>query len=172
MPAYIWTRCFTARNVILTVVEPAVRVLPGGWLLSLAHPSSWPVMVPKGVRTMEHGHESPLQIEVRWDGVVATVTATGELDIATAPGLMERLLKVAKAHPERLVLDLGSLVFVDVAGARALDATHHLLEAVCPVILRQPRPSVRKVFELTGLDGGLATADRERTGPRWDTFRS
>jgi anti-anti-sigma factor len=48
-------------------------------------------------------------------------TVTGELDIATAPGLMEGLLKVVETHPERLVLDLGSLVFVDVAGARALD---------------------------------------------------
>ena len=35
--------------------------------------------------------DSPLQIEVSWDGVVATATATGELDIATAPSLMQRL---------------------------------------------------------------------------------
>ena len=100
---------------------------------------------------MEHGHDSPLQIEVSWDGVVATVTATGELDIATAPCLMQRLLAVADGHPDRLVLDLSELVFVDVAGARALDATHALLQAVCPVILRQPRPAARQVFESTGL---------------------
>jgi anti-anti-sigma factor len=115
---------------------------------------------------MKHAHCSPLQIEVTWDGRVATVTVTGELDITTAPGLMERLLKVAQAHPERLVLELGGPVFVDVAGARALDGTHHLLEAECPVILRQPRPSVRKVFGLVGLDGesgaGPSPADAHR----------
>ena len=38
---------------------------------------------------MGQGHISPLQIDVSWDGVIVTVTATGELDITTAPGLME-----------------------------------------------------------------------------------
>jgi len=42
-------------------------------------------------------------------------------------------------------------VFVDVAGARTLDAAHTLLQAVCPVIVRQSRPAARKVFEVTGL---------------------
>lgn len=100
---------------------------------------------------MEHGHESPLQIDVSWDGVVATVTVTGELDITTATGLTRRLLAVAARHPERLVLDLSGLAFVDVAGARELDDVHTLLQTVCPVIVRQPRPSARKVFGLTGL---------------------
>ena len=100
---------------------------------------------------MEHGRISPLRVDVRWDGVVATVTVAGELDMTTAPCLAERLAKVAAAHPERLVLDLASLVFVDVAGARALDRAHQALTAECPVILRRPRPSARKVFRLTGL---------------------
>jgi anti-anti-sigma regulatory factor len=67
---------------------------------------------------------------------------------------MERLLKMAEAHPERLVLELDGLVFADVAGAWALDKTYKLLHAVCPVILRQPRPSTRKIFGLTGLMDG------------------
>ncbi len=92
---------------------------------------------------------SRLQIQVSWDGVVATVTVTGELDAATAPGLTERLMTVAKAHPERFVLDLGSLVFVDVAGIRALDSAHKALQAQCPVIVRSPQPSARKVFWAT-----------------------
>jgi anti-anti-sigma factor len=81
---------------------------------------------------------SPLQTDVSWDGVVATVAVTGELDIATARALRHRLLEVASAHPERLVLDLGGLVFVDAAGARALAGTHRVLEARCPVIVRRP----------------------------------
>lgn len=100
---------------------------------------------------MERVRSSPLQVEVHWDGVVATVTVTGELDLTTAPGLSECLLKVAEDHPGRVVLDLGRLVFVDVAGARALDRVHKVLAAQCPVILCRPRPSARKVFRLTGL---------------------
>ena len=81
---------------------------------------------------------SPLQTNVSWDGVVATVTVTGELDITAARALRRRLLEVASAHPDRLVLDLGGLVFVDAVGARALDNTHKHLEAGCPVIVRNP----------------------------------
>ena len=102
---------------------------------------------------VEPNPASPLQTEVCWDGVVATVTVAGELDTATAPALTNRLLAVGAEHPERLVLDLTGLVFVDVAGARALDAAHKALEAQCRVILRGPRPSARKVLGLTGLLG-------------------
>jgi anti-anti-sigma factor len=96
---------------------------------------------------------APLSIEVSWDGVVTTVTVTGELDIITAPCLTERLAKVANAHPECVVLDLGGLVFVDVAGARALDRAHKALEIECQVLLRRPRPSARKVFRIMGVLG-------------------
>ena len=91
---------------------------------------------------------SGLQVDVWWDGVVATVTGTGELGITTATCLTRRLLEVGAAHPDRLVLDLSGLVFVDVAGARALDEAHTLLQAECPVILRTPRPSARKFLGL------------------------
>jgi len=57
------------------------------------------------------------------------------------------------AHPARLVLDLSGLVFVDVAGARALDAVHEVMEAECPVIVRPPRPSASNVFGITELMG-------------------
>lgn len=85
----------------------------------------------------------PLRVETCWDGAIATVTVHGELDIATAAELTKRLNEVAAAHPERLVLDLDGLVFVDVAGARALESLHKALNRECTVILRRPRPSVR-----------------------------
>jgi anti-anti-sigma factor len=93
---------------------------------------------------------SSLRINVCRDGVAATVTVGGELDLANAPHLTECLLTVAQTQPERLVLDLGGLVFVDVAGARALDQVHKALKAQCPVILRRPRPSARKALHLAG----------------------
>ena len=103
---------------------------------------------------MERSPASALQVNVSQDGMVATVTATGELDITTATSLTRRLLEVGAAHPDRLVLDLSGLVFVDVAGARALHKAHTLLQAECPVILRTPRPSARKILGLTGLMKG------------------
>jgi anti-anti-sigma factor len=93
-------------------------------------------------------------VQVGWDGAAATATVSGELDITNAPALYQRLMKVAETHPERLVLDLDGLVFVDVAGARALDCARQALAAVCPVILRSARPSTQEVFRLTGLMEG------------------
>jgi anti-anti-sigma factor len=108
-----------------------------------------------GMSAMPHDLAPPLRVEVGWNGVVATVAVTGQLDFSTASALTTRLLEVAAAHPDRLVLELGGVVFVDVAGARALDRTHKLLEAECPVIARgDPRPSARRVSGLTGMRDG------------------
>lgn len=48
------------------------------------------------------------------------------------------------------MLDLRDLLFVDVGGARAIDRALLALDDGCPVILRAPRPSARKVFHATG----------------------
>ena len=100
---------------------------------------------------MDRAPASPLRVQVSWDGVIAAVTIRGEMDITTAAGLKRCLLAVGAEYPDRVVLDLGGLVFVDVAGARALDEAYHLLEAGCPVILRSARPYARTVFRLTDL---------------------
>jgi anti-anti-sigma regulatory factor len=76
------------------------------------------------------------------------------VNITTAPALTRRLLDVGAAHPHSLVFDLSGLVFVDVAGARAPDDAHTLLQAECPVILRTPRLLARKILGLTGLMKG------------------
>lgn len=114
---------------------------------------------------MEHEHDSPLQIDARWDGAAATVTVAGDLDITTAATLTRRLLVVAAGRPVRLVLDLRGLAFVDVAGARELDDVHTLLQTVCPVILRRPRPPARKVFGITGLMELADVRTRSRNDP-------
>ena len=97
---------------------------------------------------------SPLQVEVSWDGVVATVTAAGEVDLASATSLAGRLRSVAATHPERLVLDLRGLVFADMAAARTLEAVHQALGAECPVIVRKPRLAAREAFGLPRPAGG------------------
>ena len=54
------------------------------------------------------------------------------------------------ARPEWLVLDFAGLVFLDVAGARALDSAHKILAAICPVIVLDPLPFARRVAGVTG----------------------
>ena len=101
---------------------------------------------------MRHEPIPLFQVAVSRDGVVATVTVTGEVDCSTAPALAERLMEVAAAQPERLVLDLDQLFFTDVASARALDSACQTMEQQCPVILRaSPRPSARRSSAPPGL---------------------
>lgn len=92
-----------------------------------------------------------LRAEACWDGTTVTVAIAGELDISTAPSLARTLAGIAGDRPEQVILDLSALVFTDVAGARTLDRAYTSLHAQCPVTLRHPCPSARKVFRLTGL---------------------
>lgn len=94
---------------------------------------------------------SSFQLEVSWDGLIVSATISGELDIGTAADLTACLVAIAAGHPERIVLDLSGLVFVDLVGARALDEAYHLLQVECPVIIRKPWLPARKVFQMTGL---------------------
>jgi anti-anti-sigma factor len=132
--------------VIATVDEPAAGTFRGR-LLSFLFPGQ-----PRSLGEVDsmQDRDSSLHVDICRDGVVAKVTVTGELDVTTARTLCRRLLDVKAQHPDRLVLDLDGVVFVDVAGARAVAELLPLLEADCPLIVRYPRPSVRR-SRLTGL---------------------
>lgn len=76
---------------------------------------------------------------------------SGELDITTAPRLTERLLEVAAERPEKLILDLHRVAFIDLSGAKAIAALQEALGDGCPVIIHKPRPSARKALATVGL---------------------
>ena len=91
----------------------------------------------------------------RLDGT-ALVCPIGELDLATAPEL-ERVLEALATGPSTVVLDLSGLTFVDCAGLRPVrEAVFAGALLGRQVRLSGARPAVRRVLELTGLDGHLA----------------
>jgi anti-sigma B factor antagonist len=99
-----------------------------------------------------------LTIEARHERGYPIVTVVGEIDIATAPRLRERLFELA-ARGRPLVADLDQVRFIDSAGLAALvgvakrAAAHGgSLHVVCA------RPKVRQLFRLTGLDRQLPPA--------------
>ena len=96
-----------------------------------------------------------LIIEARQQRGCAIVTVAGEIDIATATRLRERLFELA-ASGRPLVADLDQVRFIDSAGLSALvgaanrAAAHGgSLHVVCA------RPQIRQLFRLTGLDRRL-----------------
>jgi anti-sigma B factor antagonist len=88
------------------------------------------------------------------------VAVAGELDLATAPILQERITDAEDLHPPLLVLDLRELTFMDSTGLRivlAADAAARR-EARRLAVVRGPDP-VHRVFLMALLDKRLELVD-------------
>jgi anti-sigma B factor antagonist len=82
------------------------------------------------------------------------VAISGEVDLATAPELDEFLVEVVTECPDRLVVDLARLRFIDCSGVAVLHrAREALLSVGCTMVLRSPNRLARMVLRLTGLEG-------------------
>jgi anti-sigma B factor antagonist len=57
------------------------------------------------------------------------VTASGEIDLSTAPLLRQRLLEVVADHVTHLVVDLSRVPFIDSTGLGVLVGAHRRLAA-------------------------------------------
>jgi anti-sigma B factor antagonist len=92
-----------------------------------------------------------LEISSAVEDGTASVALAGELDLAGARQLEMRLDEVERENPARLVIDLGSLAFIDSTGLRLLlQADARARERGCELFLRRGEPSVQRVFEVTG----------------------
>ena len=87
-----------------------------------------------------------------WDGRVAIVTVQGEIDTTTADALRECLGRVIGKEPERLIVDLGQVAFLDCSAVHAFVWARLTLAGPRRVILRSPQHHARRIFEVTGLN--------------------
>lgn len=87
--------------------------------------------------------------------VTARVAVAGEIDLATAPVLRERLLRVLRdQRPDLLDVDLAGVTFLDCTGLGALVAIRNAaIQAGRQMRVSHPQPTVRRVLEVTGLLG-------------------
>jgi anti-sigma B factor antagonist len=86
------------------------------------------------------------------------VKLCGELDIASAPGLRERLLAIlSRRAPSHLILDLSKLQFIDSSGIAAFVNTERRARLLgCTVVLVAPQAPVSRVLQICGLDQHFA----------------
>jgi anti-sigma B factor antagonist len=83
-------------------------------------------------------------------GVVLAVS--GELDMATAPELRERLDAALEAGVRRIVVDLQELTFLDsIALAMLLHASRRLGDEGRMAVVVAPDSYVRLIFEVAGI---------------------
>jgi len=90
--------------------------------------------------------------EETFDPSGLAVTVSGELDIATAPALRDRLNEAIDAGTYRFVIDLSAVSFLDsVALATIVHAKQRLPEKGRMAIATEPDSYVTLIFESSGL---------------------
>jgi anti-anti-sigma factor len=93
-----------------------------------------------------------LELKVTERDGETVVSAAGELDVNTAPDLREQLARLIADGTRHIVVDLADVSFVDSTALSVLvSALKRLRQASGDLELASPNPSVRRVFEITGL---------------------
>ncbi len=97
--------------------------------------------------------------DVCWADGSPVVTLAGELDLATAPVLASELAPVLARHPQRLILDLTGLCFIDCSGLSEFIRASRALPAGRRLTLRSPSPATRKLLAMSGLQDSFELQD-------------
>jgi anti-sigma B factor antagonist len=94
------------------------------------------------------------RVTVEDAGDLVVVAPSGELDAFTAPELRSELHRLLEdASTTRLVVDLTAVTFLDSSALGVLvGALRRLRERSGELHIVQPRPTVLRIFEVTGLD--------------------
>ncbi len=103
-----------------------------------------------------------LKVSSRSQGDHELVIATGEIDLYTAPRLQSELAAViASAAPaSRVIVDMSGVEFCDSTGMNVLlSCLRQARERGGELELAAPRPAVRKLLSVTGLDAVFTVAD-------------
>lgn len=109
---------------------------------------------------------SPAGLVIRsWrDDSTRLVALYGELDLASGPLLEQHLRRPGSPSPERLVIDLSGLEFLDCSGLHALLRVRERCQASGEMLsLLHGPPSVDRIFDLTGTRDLFAFGDDEPT---------
>jgi anti-sigma B factor antagonist len=102
------------------------------------------------------------ELEIRTEGVRTHFVPRGELDLATAPQLEDRVLSALRDGGARVVLDLRELTFMDSTGVRTIVAAHQAAKdegAELRVVRPAPESAVSRVIEISGIDEALGLVD-------------
>jgi anti-sigma B factor antagonist len=99
----------------------------------------------------EHLRDEPVK-RIEREGGAVVVHLVGELDLYNADAVREALLGSAAEAPERLVVDLAEVEFIDSTALGVLVEAKKALPDGRPLFLAAPGLPTRRALELTGLD--------------------
>jgi anti-sigma B factor antagonist len=96
-----------------------------------------------------------LNVASRSQGDHVLVTASGEIDLYTAPKLQADLSAIIEsaAPAARIVVDMSGVEFCDSTGMNVLlSCLRQVRERGGELELAAPRPAIMKILQVTGLD--------------------
>jgi len=96
-------------------------------------------------------------VDVGGTSAAPVVVVRGEIDVATSPQLRNELNALVERGAREITLEFGDVSFVDSSGLGVLVGTYKRLreEGDRSIRIVGAQPSVRKVFEITGLESAL-----------------
>jgi anti-anti-sigma factor len=89
------------------------------------------------------------------EGGTFVVSVAGELDMSTAPRFKQTLLGALDTVPASVIIDLTECEFIDSSALGVLIGARERLDGdglSVGLSIVAPNPTIRKVFEITGLD--------------------
>jgi anti-sigma B factor antagonist len=99
--------------------------------------------------------EDPVAGIVRSDGSIV-VSLAGELDLYNAAAVREALLECCAESPERLIIDLSDVKFIDSTALGVLIEARTRLANRRGFLLAAPGLETRRALEISGLDRHFA----------------
>ena len=111
--------------------------------------------------------EDPIANIARADGSIV-VTLAGELDLYNAAVVREALLECCGEAPERLIVDLSEVKFIDSTALGVLIEARTRMANRRSFLLASPGLETRRALEISGLDRHFAvhdTVDAARAAP-------
>ena len=103
-------------------------------------------------------NEHPVGAIERRQGAVI-VRLVGELDLYNAPEVRTALLELAAEQPERLVIDLAEVEFIDSTALGVLIEARTKLDNRQSFLLAAPGRETHRALTISGLDQHLAVHD-------------
>ena len=102
---------------------------------------------------MMASQDQPIQ-DVTWDGQTAIVSVAGEIDFSRSPDLQRGLQEVVDRDPQRILIDLSDVAYMDSSGVASLvKLLSRTKKKDVTLRLAGLSEKVRSIFEITRLDG-------------------
>ena len=117
---------------------------------------------PNGTTPSSSLQQASLAVRERIGDGTIVIELAGDLDMATEDLVRDALANAAAQRPERLVIDLSDLSFIDSSGIRLMVVAHQRFSdgGGTTLEIRPGNRSVQRVFEVTQLDEVLPFVKR------------